>query len=608
MAVIKSTDLDFDQIKESLKDYLRRQDEFADYDFEASGLSNILDVLAYNTHVNGLIANFAINESFLKTAQLRSSVLSHAEALGYYPKSVTGSNATVSISVATGDADALAIITLPAFTTFTAEVDDVSYSFQTLEAYTAINDGEGNYSFTTSAGLTPINIVEGSLRTKTFIIGEETEEQIFVIPDELMDTSTMVVKVYDTPSSPNYVSYVNKSQVARIDADTRVYSVREAPNGYYEVIFSNGNILGERPKAGNKIVIEYIAPTGIAANGAKVFTADDQITISGSNYSLSVTTVTNSAGGSIKESISSIKDNAPIAFAAQQRLVTAEDYKALILSNYSSVLDDVISWGGNENVPPIYGKVYVSLKYKDGISETVKTATENAIKTRLTDNLSIMSIDTVFEDPETLYLEIGTLFNFDPDLSGETVESTQSNVLALISTYFTNNLNSFGKVFRKSNLAAAVDDYSEAILDSRLIVKMNRRLVPSTTVASNYTINFPVKIAVPDDVNTIIESDTFVYSGQNCRIKNILSSTTLQLVNLSGDPLVDNIGSYNQTTGIITLENFLPESYNQFIRFTAIPASESTIKPLRNYVIAYDTVKSYARATIDYQNTEAVVL
>jgi len=608
MAAIKSTDLDFDQIKESLKDYLRRQDEFSDYDFEASGLSNILDVLAYNTHVNGLIANFAINESFLKTAQLRSSVLSHAEALGYYPKSITGASATVNISVSTGNADGIAIVTLPAFTTFTAEVDDISYTFQTLENYTATNDGSGNYSFTTGTGLQNIIITEGTLKTKTFIMGEESEEQVFVIPDELMDTSTMVVKVYDTPSSSSYVSYVNQIKVARIDNDTRAYVVREAPNGYYEVIFSNGNVLGQRPLAGNKIIIEYLAPSGIDANGAATFIADDEITIDNVNYSLSITTVSNSAGGSLKESISSIKDNAPIAFAAQQRLVTAEDYKALILKNYSSVIDDVISWGGNQNVPPIYGRVYVSINYKDGITESVKEITENAIKTQLADNLAIMSIDTVFEDPENLFLELSTTFNFDPDLSGETAETAQSNIQTLITTFFTNNLNTFEKVFRRSNLLSEIDNYSEAVLDSRMTVKMNRRLIPSTTIASNYTLNYPVRLAVPDDQDYIVESDTFVYNGQICRIRNILDSTTLELVNLSGDPIVDNIGSYNSASGTLTIENFIPDSYSQFIRFTVVPANQATIKPLRNYIISLDNVKSFARATIDYQNTSAVVL
>lgn len=608
MSVIKSTDLDFDQIKESLKDYLKRQDEFVDYDFEASGLSNILDVLAYNTHINGLIANFAINESFLKTSQLRSSVISHAEALGYYPKSLTGSNATVSISFSTNDENSLALVTLPAFTTFSAEVDDIAYTFQTLESYIATNDGNGNYTFTTSTGSTSLAIVEGTLKTKTFIIGEESEEQVFVIPDELVDTSTLTVKVYDTPSSPNFVSYVDQTKVARIDADTRVFIIREAPNGYYEVVFSNGNVLGRRPLAGNKVIIEYIAPTGVNANGANTFTPDNQITVSGNNYPLTVTTISNSAGGSEKESITSIKDNAPIAFAAQQRLVTAEDYKALILSNYSSVIDDVISWGGDKNVPPVYGKVYVSIKYKNGISQAVKDVTENSIRTQLTNNLAIMSIDTVFENPETLYLELGTLFNYDPDLSGETVETAQSNILALITNYFTANLNSFGKVFRRSNLLSAIDDYSEAILDSRMVVKMNKRLTPSTTTANNYTINFPTLISSPDDINVIVESDTFVYNSQNCKIVNALNSTTLQLINVSGDPLIDNIGSYNPTKGVLTIENFLPDSYNQFIRFTVIPANTATIKPLRNYIIAYDNVKSYARATIDYQNTEAVVL
>jgi len=205
--VIKSSDLDFENIKQSLKNYFKQQSQFADYDFEASGLNNILDVLAYNTHVNGLTANFAINESFLNTAQLRSSVVSHAETLGYEVRSMTTAKAIVNLSVnLAGVSGRPPQIQLPSGWTFTSSIDNVSYTFRTLETYFARDDGTGNYEFKTSLGATDIPIFEGIEKTKTFYVGEKSERQIFVMPDETIDTATASVLVYDTATATNYVT------------------------------------------------------------------------------------------------------------------------------------------------------------------------------------------------------------------------------------------------------------------------------------------------------------------------------------------------------------------------------------------------------------------
>ena len=279
MALIQSSDLDFNSIKESLKTYLKRQPDFTDYDFEASGLSNILDVLAYNTHLNGLIANFGLNESFLNSAQLRSSVVSHAETLGYYPRSKTSSTATVKLQVLNTGNTTLDLVTLPVNSKFSASVDDVSYSFQTLESYVALNDGAGNFTFKTSAGSDNIIIKEGQLRTKTFLVGDSTDQQLYIIPDKTMDTSTINVKVFDSATATTPTTYTNISSSVRINNDSTVFLLREAPNGFYELTFSDGNVLGQAPKVGNKIEVTYLSATGAAANGVSVFTADGQVEV-----------------------------------------------------------------------------------------------------------------------------------------------------------------------------------------------------------------------------------------------------------------------------------------------------------------------------------------
>src|SRR5210317_29943 len=379
MATIQSSDLDFDEIKSNLKTFLQQSTEFQDYDFEASGLSNILDVLAYNTHLNGLIANIAVNESFLNSAQLRSSVVSHAETIGYYPHSKTAAHATLSLSVATSDT-VTTTATLPANTTFSGTIGETTYTFQNLESLTATNDGSGNFSFQTSAGSSSVSIFEGTQKTKTFIVGDSTEEQVYVIPDVDLDKTTIRVNVYDTTTSSTFATYTNVEDVVRITTDSTIFIVRETPNGYFELIFGEGNVLGQSPSAGNKIVVTYLASNGEDANGISSFSADDDITIGGTDYSPTVTVVTESAAGDDKESAASIKRNAPLVFASQQRLVTAEDYKAIINQKFNQLVDDVIAWGGEDNVPPIYGRVYVAIKFYDSIAASVIAATKSTIQ------------------------------------------------------------------------------------------------------------------------------------------------------------------------------------------------------------------------------------
>ena len=610
MTTINSSALDFNTIKNSLKTYFQSKTEFSDYNFEASGLSNILDVLAYNTHLNGLVANFGINESFLNSSQLRSSVVQHAENLGYYPRSKTGATATIALSVTSSDLST-SIITLPKYSVFTTDVDGTTYSFRTTEQYTATNDGTGNFTFKTSAGSTSIPITEGEQKTKTFLVGEASENQIYVIPDENIDTSTVSVNVFDTVSSSTFDSYINVNSAIRIDSSSTVYIIREIPNGYYELTFSDGTILGKAPSAGNKIVVEYLSSSGSAANGANLFSTsninfDSQLTGSPQPQ---LSLVSEAAAGAEKESLDSIKVNAPIGFATQQRMVTAEDYKAIILENYSSVLKDVAAWGGNDNIPPVYGRVYVSLNFKDNVTESVKTQTKGNITTSLTENLAIMSIDTVFSDPTTTFLEITTAFNFDPDQTNLTAEATQTLIEDTTTQYFENNLNTFDSTFRKSNLLTEIDGLSPAILNSQMTVRMQQRFTPTIGTAANYTIAFPQQIANPDDVLHTVHSTGFTFNGVLAKLECKLTTNTIQIVDFtSGEILVDNIGTFNSSNGVVNLVGFNPTAIRGTdIRVTVRPANESTIRPLRGYILQIDNGVSAAAALIDNQETPAII-
>ena len=607
---VLSTKLDFNNIKNNLKTFLAQQSEFADYDFEGSGLSNILDVLAYNTHYNALTANFALNEAFLSTAQLRSSVVSHAATLGYNPRSRTASRAEVNLSVnLAGVANRPSSIILAAGTQFTSSVEDTTFTFSTLEDYTATDNGDGVYTFLNQSGGSTITIYEGNIKQKTFLVGEVGERQLYVIQDDTIDTTTAAVRVFDTPASENFVTYTPISNAITVNAQSRFYQISEAPNGFYELNFGDGISFGRAPVAGEKIVVSYLSCVGGGANGASSFTPQTTVVVNNQSYTLNVSTVNSAGVGGPRQTIESIRQNAPIAFASQQRLVTAEDYRAVIQSRYATVTD-AIAWGGEDNVPPDYGKVFVSLVFEDGTTADQQTQVKNSIVQNLSNNLSILSIDTDFKDPTTTFLELILTFNFDPNLTGQTIKATESNVFEIINTYVNDNLKKFDGVFRRSELLAAVDDISPAILNSRVAVKIQQRFVPDLTTRTSYKIYFPVELGAPDpDVNTLTTS-TFIFNNKVCSIRNQLNSTKLQIVNSLNEIEVDNIGSYNTLDGTVTITGFLPTGITagvDYIKVSVKPANESTVRPLRSYILNIDEGPSFATGTVDRQQSDVTL-
>jgi len=604
---VQNTKLDFDNIKNSLKTYLAKQPEFEDYNFEASGLSNILDVLAYNTHYNALTANFALNESFLTTAQLRSSVVSHAATLGYVPRSRTASRAEVQLTMnLAGVIGRPSSIVLPAGTTFTADADDVTYTFQTLEDYTATDSGEGFYQFLNETGKSTIQLFEGTQKQKTFLVGDVGERQLYVMQDDTIDTNTAAVYVYETPSSSSFISYTPITSATNVNSQSRYYQISEAPNGYYELNFGDGISFGASPSVGNKIIVTYLSCVGAAANNASTFTPTAQVTVpSVGNYDLTCTTISPSGVGGARQSIESIRQNAPIAFAAQQRLVTADDYRAVIQRNYPTVTD-AIAWGGEDNVPADFGKVYASLVFEDGTTEAQKTTVKNSIVQDISNNLSILSIDTVFEDPQTTFLEVIVTFNFDPNLTGQTVKSTESTVFSQMQSYVNNNLKKFGGIFRRSEMLGDIDDINDAVLNSRASVKLQQRFVPNLLQSTSYKVYFPVELA-SSPTEYIVTSSTFVFNDKVCFIRNALSNTKLQIVNSLGSVEIDNIGSYEPLTGTVNLTGFAPTAITagtNYIKLTCTPANESTVRPLRSYILDLDEDTSFATSVVDRQRTE----
>ena len=603
---VTSTQLDFTEIKNKLKTYLAQDTQFSDYNFEASGLSNILDVLAYNTHFNALTANFALNESFLSTAQLRSSVVSHAATLGYAPRSRTASRAEVQLSInLNGVANRPSSVIIGAGTSFTSSVGDITYTYQTIEDYVATDNGSGLYQFLNTAGSLTIPLFEGTLKTKTFYVGEVGERQLYVIPDDTIDTSTAAVNVFDTTNGASFSAYTSINTAVSVTSTSRYYSINEAPNGYYELNFGDGISFGRAPVAGNKIVVSYLSCLGAEANGGSTFTPTSQVSVLGNGYNLSITTITNSVTGAPKQSIESVRQNAPIAFAAQQRLVTADDYRAIIQSNFSTVTD-AIAWGGEDNTPAEFGSVFVSLVFEDNTSAAAIASIKDQIVQQITNNLSIISIDTKFTDPTTTFLELVASFNFDPNLTGATIKSTEANVLGVINGYVSTNLKKFSGVFRRSELLAEIDDISAAVLNSRVSVKLQQRFTPTLNVKTSYDIYFPNELAAPSAVDYTVTTSTFRFNGKVCSVKNKLNDTKLQIINSVGEVEVDNIGSFDNLQGKIIITGFAPTEITSgvtYLKVSAVPSNQSTVRPLRSYILDLDAGPTFATGIVDRQQT-----
>jgi len=598
--VISSTQLDFGYIKGKILEFMKRQSEFEDYDFEASGLSVMADVLAYNTHQNALVSNFSLNETYLQTAQLRPSLVNLASNFAYTPRSRSASQALLNISVnLTGESSKPEEIYLPAGSAFTTELDDITYTFRTTQEYTGYIDDDalGIYTFRDVDGNLSVPVYEGTEKVKTFIVNTALLRQIYVIPDASMDLSTLKVRVFEDTADTVGTAYLSPTSLASgFTAQTKLYLPFETFNGFYEVNFGDGTITGEAPEPGNIIRATYLSTNGAIANGADAFTPSTGVKVGGVSFTPIVTTASKSALGAEKENIESIRINAPLSYLAQGRLVTPNDYIAVI-SNVIPGIKSMNAWGGEDDVPAKYGKTLISIIYEDDVEESTKTTLEARIASQITDNLSIASIETEVIQPDFTYLNLTTNIKYDTGVTALTRRGLQDKVSSTIREYFSSNLGKFNNVFRKSKLLSTIDGSDGSILSSEVSVKMENRFEPvynTTTlryVAADYQINFLNTLDVPNKLTPIITSDNFVYNGKVAYMRNRIGekfSTILEVVDVDGNILVTNVGYYTPSKGTVNLTGFTLTSIssgNDFLRIITCPADDNNIKPLRNHVI-----------------------
>ena len=627
---IKSSDLDFQNLKETLKTFLKESGEFADYDFEGSGLSNILDVLSHNTHLSALIANFALNESYLVTAQLRPSVVSLAESLGYIPDSKKSAEATVNLTINAVGVPGLAEVAVlqPGELVLRGSKDDIDYTFTNRDSLIANAQGTGVYTFAPfDAPDEPIKVYEGIERNQNFIVGTE-EDAVYVVPDPNIDIETAIIKVFSDQGSSvvdggsAFNIYTNLLDATTIDEASRLYVLREAPNGYYELTFGNGNSLGEAPTAGNVVNVNYLRTRGKEANGIRSLVLKQPISISEQQISpdnIAVTMLTTTAGGGDKESIESMRKNAPYQYAAQNRMVTALDYSALILKRFSTFIEDIKSWGGEDDPKPDYGKVFTSIVWKEGLENSTIAGVRKDILA-LADDFSIVSFDLKFTDPVTTYISTETFFQFNPSLTGINSSTIRNNVERNIAKYFEENTGKFDQVFRRSNMLTEVDATDPSVLSSRSKTIMQRRILPLLNFEYNYEQTFPTAIQVPESTAEMsVYSSLFTYKNQICFIRNKLldrvrlteqnaptqfrvgPSRALEVVTQSGRVLIENVGEYFPETGRVKITGLnvqnVPGGKN-YIKLFAVPANQSVVVSELNNIIKFDPEESFTKAIV----------
>jgi hypothetical protein len=623
---ITSTKLDFQEIKETLKNSLKNTDEFNDYDFEGSGISNILDVLAYNTHLNALIANFALNESYLVTAQLRPSVVSLAESLGYVPGSKKSPEATINLTINTVDVVGIANTQIinPGELILRGTKDGLDYTFSNRESISATSrEGEAYKFAPLDDPSQPIRVFEGEEVDIQFIVGD-VEDAVYVIPDIDMDISTAIVKVFENQEAASTggssTEHTNLLDATTITELSRLYVLRESPNGFYELTFGNGNSLGQAPVAGNVVNVNYLRTNGQLANNIPTLTLNTTINVEISEEDVTIAVRTRSAGGGGKESLESMRLNAPYQYAAQNRMVTATDYSALILKKYSAFINDIKSWGGEDDPLPDYGSVFTSIVFKDNLTNATIDNVRRGILD-LADDFSIASFDLKFTDPEVTYISAQTFFQWNPSLTGLTESTIRANVQSAIDQYFLENTGKFDQVFRRSNLLTRIDSTNPSVLSSRSNIKINRRITPTFNLNQNHVLTFPVSLRESTLViEPTITSSLFIYRNQTCFIRNKLDKRTrislpgrnpvvfdskpssdLELVSITGKVLVSNIGSYDASKGIVNISGLrvqsIPNARN-YIKIFAVPANESAVVAKLNNVIRFDPEESFAKAIL----------
>ena len=482
MPYTQVANLDFEDIKVALKEYIRAQSDFTDYDFDGSVLSTLIDTLAYNTYYTAFNANLVVNELFIDSATLRDNVVAIAKQLGYRPKGITSPTAYVSFNVSYGAPTTDTELLLKKGTGFISSFDNNIYQYITLEDVTGqvVNN---------VATFNNVEVREGTQILNTFTVNTALKSQRFVLDNQNIDTNTIRVKVY--PSGSNFnESYLVADNILNVDSTSKVFFIEEIEDDRYEILLGDG-VLGKKVDNGSRVEVSYITTSGPESNGVKTFVFSGVIEnpngVSPNAFSTVITNVEASSGGEDKESIKTIKTNAPKMYGTQDRAVTAQDYSAIIRKVYPSV-SDIIIFGGEDQDPPEYGKVFIVLKPKDASFLTSLTKQEiiNDLKKYM-----VASVRPVIVDPTILYVELTSKVYYNGELTDLKPAQIRDKTINSVQSYLdVSDIEKFNGKFRFSKLVSVIDDADPAINSNLTEVTMRKDFYPSLNSTFYYEVCF----------------------------------------------------------------------------------------------------------------------
>ena len=596
---LEVSDFDFDNIKLNLKKFLQSQAEFSDYNFEGSGFAVLLDVLAYNTHYLGFNANMLANEMYLDSADIRKNIVSIAKMLGYTPASVTApvANITVQVNNASG-----ATLTMVKGTSFTTSVNGTTYQYITNEDYT-ISPSSGLYKFEN------VNVYEGTLVTYRYTVDSTDPDQKFIIPSNTADMTTLSVTVQNSATDLTQTIF-NRLDIAVQTTNfgtQSVYLTQEVEDGKFEVYFGD-NVIGKKLDDGNIIILQYIVTNRDQSNGASSFSISNTI----NGYSdIIITTNSVSQGGGAAESKESIRYNAPLFYAAQNRAVTTTDYEALVRDIYPNALS-VSAWGGENDENPTYGSVKIAIKAASG--STLTNFTKQSIVSQLK-QYNIASVRPIVVDAESTYILLTSNVKYDSRLTSYTADTLKTNVITNLTNYNNSTLQRFDGIFRYSKVVGIIDNTDTSIVSNITTIKIKKTITPVLNSPQKYNIYFRNSLYNPvtgynASNGGILQSSGFKINGD---ITNIYyldddGAGNVRRYTLSGSTrtyAAASQGTINYKTGQITLnalnitsiEN-IRGSVSTFIELTIVPQSNDIV-PVRDQILEIDLKNSSITVEID---------
>ena len=599
--------LDFDTVKTNLKTFLRNQDQFLDYDFEGSGMSALLDVLAYNTHYLGFHANMLANEMFIDSAALRSSVVSHAKTLGYETRSVRAPRSKVNVTL--NDAT-LATATMNAGQVFTTTINNVSYQFVTVSDFTASQTGAG-------ITFSDIPIYEGSYVTTRYTADSTDVNQKFLLNTDKADTTTLTVQVQNSSSDSTTVTYTKATDITQLTGDSTVYYLQEVSDGQFEVYFGDG-VVSKKLSDGNIVILKCVVTNIDEANGAFAFTNSGAI-----NTVVDVTTTTLeiASGGAAAETIQSIKLSAPLDYASQGRCVTTNDYKVFVQKLYPNATAIQVFGGENGSFDSSlgvvstaeYGKVFISVRNNLGtnLTEVEKTGLVSQLG-----KFTVASITPVIVDPDFMYVLLTCDFKYDSSATTKTKDTLVTEVTQTIIDYNTTELVKFDAILRHSKLLSLIDSTDNSITSSSVNPRLAKYFTPEKGESKSYNLYYNNALYNPhaghnSDMGGILTSTGFYVSGTNSTNEQFFDDDgngnlrTYYLTGATRNYTNETAGTVDYVTGAIAINNIVITSISNVdgatstrIRVVVLPKSNDIVA-LRNQILEIDTINTKVTGGVD---------